>query len=88
MRELRDKIWEALLSALPITLIVYVLAMTPLFDLNRTELITFSIFYTSLWTFDRARHICTVRRRTLRHPYQKWIITDFTWFVKGILEFF
>ena len=43
MRELREKIWEALLSALPITLIVYVLAMTPLFDLNRTELTTFSI---------------------------------------------
>ncbi len=43
MRELRDKIWEALLSALPITLIVYVLTMTPLFDLNRTELITFSV---------------------------------------------
>ena len=43
MKELRSKIWEALLSALPITLIVYVLAMTPLFNLNRTELITFSI---------------------------------------------
>ena len=43
MKELRSKIWEALLSALPITAIVYVLAMTPLFDLNRTELITFSV---------------------------------------------
>ena len=43
MKELRSKIWEALISALPITAIVYVLAMTPLFDLNRTELITFSI---------------------------------------------
>ena len=43
MKELRSKIWEALLSALPITAIVYVLAMTPLFNLNKTELITFSI---------------------------------------------
>ncbi|MBQ3215103.1 MAG: DUF1538 domain-containing protein [Oscillospiraceae bacterium] len=43
MRELRSKIWEALLSALPITLIVYILALTPLFNLNQTELITFSI---------------------------------------------
>lgn len=43
MKELRSKIWEALLSALPITAIVYILAMTPLFNLNRTELITFSI---------------------------------------------
>lgn len=43
MKELRAKIWEALLSALPITAIVYVLALTPLFNLNQTELITFSI---------------------------------------------
>ena len=43
MKELRSKIWEALLSALPITAIVYILALTPLFNLNRTELITFSI---------------------------------------------
>ena len=43
LKELRAKIWEALLSALPITAIVYVLALTPLFDLGRTELITFSI---------------------------------------------
>lgn len=43
MKELRSKLWEALLSSLPITLIVYVLAMTPLFDLTRSELITFTI---------------------------------------------
>ena len=43
MKELRAKIWEALLSALPITAIVYVLALTPWFDLNGTELITFSV---------------------------------------------
>ena len=43
MKELRSKIWEALLSALPITAIVYVLALTPWFHLNTTELITFSI---------------------------------------------
>ncbi len=43
MRELKEKIKEALLSALPITVIVYILAMTPLVDLSRTELITFSV---------------------------------------------
>ena len=43
MKELRSKIWEALISALPITAIVYVLALTPMFDLNKTELITFCI---------------------------------------------
>ena len=43
MKELRSKIWEALISALPITAIVYILALTPWFDLNQTELITFSI---------------------------------------------
>ena len=43
MKELGEKIKEALLSALPITLIVYIMALTPLFDLNRTELVTFSV---------------------------------------------
>ena len=43
MKELRSKIWEALLSALPITAIVYILALTPWFHLNSTELITFSV---------------------------------------------
>lgn len=43
MRELREKIKEALISALPITAIVYVLALTPLFDMSATELITFTI---------------------------------------------
>ena len=43
MRELREKIKEALVSALPITAIVYVLALTPLFDMSSTELITFTI---------------------------------------------
>ena len=43
MKELGEKIKEALVSALPITLIVYLLALTPLFDLNRTELITFTV---------------------------------------------
>ena len=40
MKELREKIKEALVSALPITAIVYILALTPLFDLSATELIT------------------------------------------------
>ena len=43
MKELRSKIWEALISALPITLIVYLLALLPWFDFSRTELITFTI---------------------------------------------
>ena len=43
MKELWSKIWEALLSALPITAIVYILSLTPLFNLNATELITFSV---------------------------------------------
>jgi hypothetical protein len=43
LKELRSKILEALISALPITAIVYILALTPWFDLSQTELITFSI---------------------------------------------
>ena len=43
LRELWEKIKEALFSALPITLIVYVLAMTPLLNLSATELVTFSV---------------------------------------------
>ena len=43
MKELRAKIWEALISALPITVIVYILALTPWFNLNQMELITFSV---------------------------------------------
>ena len=43
MKELLAKIKEALLSALPITLIVYVLALTPWFNFSRAELITFTV---------------------------------------------
>ena len=43
MKELWEKIKEALVSTLPVTAIVYVLALTPLFDLSQTELITFTI---------------------------------------------
>ncbi|MBQ8910811.1 MAG: DUF1538 domain-containing protein [Oscillospiraceae bacterium] len=43
MKELLSKIKEALISALPITLIVYVLALTPWFRFSRAELITFSV---------------------------------------------
>ena len=43
LKELKSKIVEALVSALPITAIVYVLAMTPLFDFSAAELITFTI---------------------------------------------
>ena len=43
MKELFGKIKEALLSALPITAIVYLLALTPLFDLSVPELITFTV---------------------------------------------
>ena len=43
MRELREKIVEALVSALPITAIVYVLALTPFFDFSGVELVTFTV---------------------------------------------
>lgn len=43
MKELKAKIVEALVSALPITAIVYVLALTPLFDFSGAELITFTV---------------------------------------------
>ena len=43
LKELWSKIKEALISALPITAIVYILALTPLVNLSTTELITFSI---------------------------------------------
>ena len=43
MKELRAKIWEALISALPITLIVYLLALLPWFDFSKAELISFTV---------------------------------------------
>jgi len=43
LRELKDKIVEALVSALPITAIVYLLALTPLVDLSAAELVTFTV---------------------------------------------
>ena len=43
MKELRSKILEALLSALPITAIVYVMALLPWFDFTKAELITFTV---------------------------------------------
>ena len=43
MKELWEKIKEALVSALPVTAIVYIMALTPLFSLSRTELITFTV---------------------------------------------
>lgn len=43
MKELRLKIQEALVSALPVTVIVYLMALTPPFDFSTTELITFTI---------------------------------------------
>ncbi len=43
MRELRSKILEALISALPVTAIVYILALTPLVDLTAVELIAFTV---------------------------------------------
>ena len=43
MKELRSKILEALLSALPITLIVYIMALLPWFDFSTVELITFTV---------------------------------------------
>ena len=43
MKELQAKIAEALISALPITAIVYVLAFTPMVRFSATELITFTV---------------------------------------------
>ena len=43
MKQLWGKIKEALISALPITAIVYILSLTPLFDFSSAELITFSV---------------------------------------------
>ncbi len=43
MKELLEKIKEALISALPITAIVYIMALTPWFNLSPDELINFSI---------------------------------------------
>ena len=43
MKELKEKIVEALISALPITSIVYVLALSPFFDFSGAELATFTI---------------------------------------------
>ena len=43
MKELWSKIKEALVSALPITAIVYIMALTPWFNFSTTELIAFTI---------------------------------------------
>jgi len=43
LKELLAKIQEALLSALPITAIVYVLSLTPWFNFTAVELITFTV---------------------------------------------
>lgn len=43
MKELRGKIRESLISALPVTVIVYLLSVTPLLDVSIGELITFTI---------------------------------------------
>ena len=43
MRVLTAKIREALVSALPITLIVYLVALLPGFSFTRVELITFTV---------------------------------------------
>ena len=43
MKELKEKILEALVSALPITVIVYLMSLLPWFDFTSTELITFTV---------------------------------------------
>lgn len=43
MKELKEKIQEALVSALPITTIVYLLALTPLFSMSAVEAVTFTV---------------------------------------------
>ena len=43
MKALREKIQEALISALPITVIVYIMSLAPWFDFSKAELITFTV---------------------------------------------
>ncbi len=43
LKELKDKILEALYSALPITALVYLMALTPWFEFSTVELITFTV---------------------------------------------
>ncbi len=43
MKELWSKIKEALVSALPVTAIVYIMALTPWFDFSGAELVTFTV---------------------------------------------
>ena len=43
MIQLRDKIWEALRSALPITIIVYLISFLPWFSFSQAELIGFTV---------------------------------------------
>ena len=43
MQQLRSKILEALVSTLPIILIVYTLSLLPWFDFSGTELVTFTV---------------------------------------------
>ncbi len=43
LKELKDKILEALTSALPITVLVYIMALTPWFEFTTVELITFTV---------------------------------------------
>ena len=43
MKQLKEKILEALISALPITAIVYLMSLLPWFTFTATELITFTV---------------------------------------------
>ena len=43
MKALKAKIMEALVSTLPITVIVYLLSLTPMFNFSPVELITFTV---------------------------------------------
>ena len=43
MKQLREKILEALISALPITAIVYIMSLLPWFNFSLAELITFTV---------------------------------------------
>ena len=43
LSELKAKIMEALVSTLPITVVVYIMSLTPLFNFSTAELITFTV---------------------------------------------
>ena len=70
LKELKEKILEALVSALPITAIVYLMVLTPLFDFSTVELVTFTVGAVLLVLGFRA----IIDRRVKEHRAMKRIL--------------